>query len=287
MKGHSSLMLLRSRLTVLAAALTASLAGSGLAQTVAESITPQYPILASYLTVPAAASIHGLAGTFFHTDLWLINSRNNPSPGCTASYLCAVNCGGLPTGYPTATANIFLAPGEVKLVVDVVQSLFAAPETAGSIRLAFPNGNGLFAASRTYSATEGSTAAFGATTAALGDGSAHTSALFVGLASSGGDLRSGTRSNVGIVNAAVYSTVFAPPATVTITLFTPDGAQLGSQLTLYVPVAAQVTNIFSAVGADSTAIEDAYVVVTSDVAVFPWATVIDNQTGVSVPLPAY
>jgi hypothetical protein len=286
MKSHSSLMLLRFRGAVLAAALAACHVGSGLAQPVADSRMSQLPPVATYLTVPAAASIHGLAGTFFHTDLWLINSRSSPVVGCSIRYLCAVNCGGLPTGYQAPT-NIFLAPGEVRFVADAVQSLFVAPETAGAIRIAFPRDGILSVASRTYSATEGGAAAFGATAAALADQSAVTTALFVGLASGGNDLRSGTRSNIGIVNAAVFSTVFAAPATVTITLFTPDGTQLGSQLTLYVPVAAQVTNIFGAVGADSMSVENAYAVVTSDVPVFPWATVIDNQTGASVPLPTY
>jgi hypothetical protein len=284
MNSHSSLMFLRFRGAVLAAALAACHVGSGFAQTVADSRTSQYPIVASYLTVPAAASIHGLSGVFFHTDLWLINSRNNPVVGCTARYLCAVNCGGLPTGYPTATANISLAPGEMKLVSDVVRSLFAAPETAGAIRIAFSGGD-LFAASRTYSATGGSAAALGVTTPALNDSWAITTRWFLGLASSSDDLHSGSRLNIGVVNAGAFSSVFAPPATVTITLFTSDGVQLGSQLTLYVPVAAQVTNIFSAVGADSTSVENGYAVVTSDVRVFPWATVIDNQTGASVPLP--
>ncbi|HEV8267201.1 MAG TPA: hypothetical protein VGR00_03165, partial [Thermoanaerobaculia bacterium] len=50
--------------------------------------------------------------------------------------------------------------------------------------------------------------------------------------------------------------------------------------------AFQINDIFAAAGAGGAALTDAYLVVTSDSPVFAYVTVIDNQSGDSVFLPA-
>src|SRR5437867_1707976 len=83
------------------------------------------------LTIPAAASIHGLAGTFFHSDLWVMNRSYVKSVTVTATYRCYAS-------YPTcgkSPATMSLGPRQEQLVSDAVGTLFAAAETAGAIEL--------------------------------------------------------------------------------------------------------------------------------------------------------
>ena len=66
------------------------------------------------------------------------------------------------------------------------------------------------------------------------------------------------------------------------------GAVIGSPLTRTwgAQEAYQINDIFAAVGATSAVTTNAYLVVTSTAPVFPFVTVIDNQSGDSILVPA-
>ncbi len=71
---------------------------------------------------------------------------------------------------------------------------------------------------------------------------------------------------------------------VTVSLYDGSGTALGvpAALTLAANEARQVNDVFAAVGAASTASQNAYAIVTSDAPVFSYATVIDNVSADSV-----
>jgi hypothetical protein len=223
------------------------------------------------LYIPTSASIHGNAGAFFHTDLWVFNRSFDSSLSVTANYRCfAGSCSN-----PSHTFD--LAPRESKLYTDVDATFFGKAETAGAIELTYTSvSEDLVATTRTYTpslpAPTNGTAIQGLTLA-----EARTRALFLGLGSNGGNLTSGFRTNAGAYNPSPFNTV------VRYTLFRQDGSLIGSTTQSLVSRAAgQINDIFNAAGAGSTVTTNAVLVVTSDFPVFPFVTVIDNQSGDSV-----
>ena len=225
------------------------------------------------VTFPAVASIHGAISAYFHTDVWLYNPDSSAMT-VTATYYCyaGMNCG---SGAKTFT----VAPRAGLTFTDVVGSLFGAPETAGAIMLRYStiaSSGTLKALSRTYSPslpapTNGASQPGLLLTAATG------LATFVGLGNNGGDRSAGFRTNAGVFNS------YAAPATVTFQLSRTDGTVLGSTTQTWAALEArQVNDIFATVGAGSVVTTDAVLTVTSDIPVFSYVTVIDNQTQDSV-----
>jgi hypothetical protein len=226
------------------------------------------------LTIPAVASIHGNGGAFFHSDLWLVNRSDVNTLPVTARYRCF-------TGQtcPGAAKTIPLAPRQSAVFSDVAGTYFGAPETAGAVELSYEATTGqLTAASRVYTPSLPAPTN-GAAVPASPASDARTRALFTGLGANGGDLSSGFRSNAGAYNPSASSVA------VTFTLYNgATGAVLGAPLTRTwgANEAYQISDIFSAVGAGASATTSAYLVVTSAAPVFPYVTVIDNQSGDSV-----
>ncbi len=224
------------------------------------------------LTVPAAASIHGSGGTFFHSDLWVVNRSHAYPQTLTATYRCfsGQNCG-------SATQSFVLSPRQSILYSDVVGSgLFHAAETAGAIELTYEATVGhVTAGSRVYTPSLPSPTK-GASIPALPSSEARKRTLFPGLASNGGNLSGGFRSNAGVYNPNDSSAI------VTFTIYNgATGTILGAPLTRTwgAHEAYQVNDIFAAVGAGASVTTNAYLVVSSTVPVFPHVTVIDNQSG--------
>jgi hypothetical protein len=91
----------------------------------------------------------------------------------------------------------------------------------------------------------------------------------------------GFRSNAGIFNPGTAA------ATATLTLYDATGVQAGSPVVLSVSpnTAQQVNDIFGAAGLESTVTLDHVLIVISSVPVFPYVTVIDNQSGDFVYVP--
>jgi hypothetical protein len=225
------------------------------------------------LTVPASASIHGAGGAFFHSDLWVTNRSTAFATTVQARYRCFAgqSCG-------TDTKSFVLGPRTSTLYSDVVGGLFGSPGTAGAIELTYDSAYGeVTAASRVYTPDLPSPTN-GTAVPAYAAGQARTRAMFLGLGSNGGDLSSGFRSNAGAYNPNGAS------VDLTFTLYSSSGAMLGTPLTRTwgANEALQISDIFGAVGAGATATTNAYLVVTSTSSVFPYVTVIDNQSGDSV-----
>jgi hypothetical protein len=227
--------------------------------------------------IPAAASIHGQSAAFFHTDAWLLNRSYARTLAVSARYRCyqGMSC-------PSAAQPITLAPRQSLEIQDAVGTFFGAPETAGAIELVYDATAGeLSATSRTYTPTVPAPT-FGTAIPALAVSEARARAVFLGLGNNGGDLHAGFRTNTGAYNPADAA------ASVTFTLYGPDGAPRGSPVSaaLAAREARQVNDVFAAAGAGSEVSTGCYLVVTSSAPVFAYVTVIDNQSGDSVFVPA-
>jgi hypothetical protein len=220
-------------------------------------------------TVPSIASVHGQNGTFFHTDLWLFN-RDPNSVTVTARYHCFLgqDCG-------SGVASFQMDGFGAKTISDVVSALFGSAESAGALDLFVTSQipEALYTLSRTYSpALPAATA--GASIAALPATAANGNAVFVGLAGNGGDTSSGFRTNVGVYNPQ------AVPTSVGFRLQASDGTLIGTTtLTLAAFEAHQLNDIFASTGHGEVVTTDAVLLLTSDVPIFSFATVIDNRTG--------
>lgn len=241
--------------------------------------TPFAAATSRTLYVPTSASIHGAAGTFFHTDLWAFNRSFAGSITVTATYRCF-------SGPCSSSVKSFtLASRESRQISDVVATLFQLPETAGAIELSYQSGSDdLAATTRTYTPSIPAPTN-GTSIPALAFAEARSRAVFVGLANNGGNLSSGFRTNAGAFFPAPSTGFWT---TVTYALYRADGSLLGTTTrNLYGSgaLAGQVNDLFDAVGAGSVVTTSAVLVVTSTYQVFPFVTVIDNQSGDSVYLP--
>jgi hypothetical protein len=223
------------------------------------------------VTVAATASVHGANGSFFHTDVWI----NNPlavAVSVTATYHCfgGVNCG-------TGTAQFNIDAGAAVTFTDIIQTLFAAPETAGAISFAYSSPSyvsTLKVVSRTYTPslpnpTVGTFLPGHAAIDAVG------AVTFVGLGNGGVDRSHGFRTNFGLYNPSAF------PNAVTITLTARDGTPIGLPVAqVFGPhQALQINDIFGAAGAESTVTTDATAHVTATLPAFPYVSVTDNQSG--------
>lgn len=169
------------------------------------------------LYVPTIASIHGNAGAFFHTDLWVFNRSFDNPLFVTATYRCFAG-----TSCTSPSKTFSLAPRESKLYTDVAVALFGKPETAGAIELTYSNATqDLAATTRTYTPSLPNPTN-GTAIPALTLAEARTRALFLGLGSNGGNLSSGFRTNAGAYNPDPINAV------VTYTLLGQDGTSIGS-----------------------------------------------------------
>jgi len=163
-----------------------------------------------------------------------------------------------------------LQPRESRGFDDIVQTSFAAPNTAGGIEFDFSGSSGqLVVTSRLFSTQPQPTV--GMFIPGLSDGEAFPTTVLTSIRNLGsGD---GFRTNVGVYNREDTA------ASVTFTIFD-GGTQVGNPVPVNVPghSGAQVNRIFDVAGAATHATENATIVVNSNVQVFSYAAVIDNHT---------
>jgi hypothetical protein len=244
-------------------------------QSVAVNIHGDLPATFTHVvTVPAVASIHGVNSAFFHTDAWVHSSDVN-TLSVTATYYCYLafaSCGNGPQTFS-------IDPGMGQSGSDIVRTSFGAPETAGAIVFRYSStssNNTLKVLTRTYTPSLPSPTN-GASVPGVTPTSLSGKWTFVGLGNNGGDRSAGFRTNAGAFNSFGYT------ATVTFHLTTASGVDLGSVTQTWAPhEARQINDIFATVGAGSVVTTDAILTVTSDIPVYVYVTVIDNQTGDSV-----
>ena len=223
------------------------------------------------VTAQAVASIHGANLTYFHTDAWIGNPLGVPVT-VTATYRCfgGTNCG-------SGTASFTIAAGQAMTFTDIVQTLFAAPETAGAIAFQYTSSSyvsTLKVVTRTYtptlpSPTVGTYLVGKAAIDAVG------ASNFVGLGNNGADRTRGFRTNFGFYNPSGFSN------TVTVQLATADGTPIGSPVTqVFGPrQALQINDIFTAAGVGGTVTTDATAHITATLPGFPYFSVTDNGSG--------
>ncbi len=217
-------------------------------------------------TVPAAASLHGAAGTFFRSDLAILNDDVVGLAQINVRYRCSLGeCASDPD------KTFIIGPGGMQVFGDVVESLFGSPESGGSIELtpvcdppAGNCGNHITVASRLYTA-DAVRGTVGMSVPAL-DSSAATPTQVLPL------LSKGSRVNVGVLNAETV------PQLVTIRLFSGSGQLLGTILRfLGAGQGTQVNDVFGALGITG---ESAAAYCTVDGAgtsrVWSYAAIIDN-----------
>ncbi|HTS03524.1 MAG TPA: hypothetical protein VMN04_13450 [Thermoanaerobaculia bacterium] len=250
-------------------------AAGGAAEAFFDAVYLNVPL--ARLVIPAAASIHGQNGAFFHTDIWLLNRSYTNSLLVTARFRCfaAQTC-------PQVAKGLTLSPRASTFLADAIGTFFGAPETAGAIELEYdPTAGDLSVTSRTYTPSVPDPT-YGTAIPASPVEAARARAVFLGLGNNGGDLRSGFRTNAGAFNPNDVA------ATVTLTLYGSDGVARGAPVvvTLGPREARQVNDVFGAAGAGGDVSMDAYLVADSSAPVFAYVTVIDNQSGDSVFVPA-
>lgn len=97
------------------------------------------------LVVPVAIRKGGLAGSFWRTDLAVVNLRSEAIADLALTFYPH-------DGAPPTTRSIALASGETRDMADVLASLFGLDGVQGQLEVADPSGsaNGLLVASRTY-----------------------------------------------------------------------------------------------------------------------------------------
>lgn len=235
------------------------------------------------LVVPAAASAHGLANTLFRTDLWVVNLSDSQSISLHLGYLCRTGCDSLPSPPSVPTHSFSLAPGTARLFEDVIATVFSAHESSGALDIYEPGFGAVvrtpfFATSRTYTVDASGQGSFGTAIPAQSWSQATLRSKFVGLASNGGDLSSGFRSNAGVF-------VYSGRGNVTYRLTDSAGRPLGTPLSVPAALTQQVNDVFQALGAGTAVVRDALLEITTDYPALPYVTAIDNRTGDSVFLP--
>jgi len=218
------------------------------------------------VTLPAAASIVGQAP--FFSDVRVFNTSYTASLNVTATYHCFIPS---PCTAGTSPLTMTLAPRESRGFDDIVQTSFAAPNTAGGIEFDSSGSSGqLVVTSRLYSTEPEPTVGMfipGVDDSAAGQNTVLTSVRNAGA----GD---GFRTNVGIYNREDTT------ANVTFKIFDGGTTPVGNPVTASVPghSGVQINRIFDAAGAVGHASDNAVIVVNSSVQVISYAAVIDNHT---------
>ncbi|MEO8347491.1 MAG: hypothetical protein ABI610_01165 [Acidobacteriota bacterium] len=225
------------------------------------------------VTLPAAASLHGVPPAFFHSDVWVFNGSAENETTVTATYRCAGgNCG-------NAVQTFTIPPRQVRAFPDIVATLFGAPETFGAVE--FESRTLIVVTSRLYSPARGAPT-IGMYVGGLKEDDAHVSAVLTSLSHSA-DPGAGYRTNVGVYNP---NDVAQP---LVFTFFATTGASLG-QFSDSVgprrPLQINDAEIFRRLNLSGDA-RDFFAVVTGDGAhpLYAYASVIDNRSADPIYIP--
>jgi hypothetical protein len=217
------------------------------------------------VTLPAAASLHGRNGAYFHSDVAVWNRSYYPADVSTR-YRCfggAGACG-------NSEQSFSLAPGEMRVFVDIVRTLFDSQETGGAVE--FESSQEIVVASRLYSPERpGPTVGMFVPGQTMGE--ATLSAVLTSLSHST-DASRGFRTNAGAFNPTDQ------PLPLRFEVFAADGSPLGQWSATLAPRAAvQVNDLFRSAGVGID-VPDAYCLVEGDGirAFFAYAAVLDNRS---------
>jgi len=216
------------------------------------------------ITLPAAASLHGVAGTFFHSDARVWNASPTTFATVTARYIClSGSCG-------DSTQSFLVAPRHEVVLDDLVTSLFHAPDTGGAVE--FVSAQPLVVSSRLYT-PDRSAPTLGMFVPGLAPGRASPTVVLNGL-SHPADASTGSRVNVGVFNQADVAQV------VTYRLFDGSGNPLGQTTRFFAPREFfQMNDVFASLNV-SQSLESAYCLVEGSalLPLFTYAAIVDNRS---------
>ena len=228
---------------------------------------------AATITIPAAASIQGISP--FFSDVRVFNTSYTSAVNITATYYCFL--GACPGAAPQITID--LASRDSQAFNDIVANAFASPNSAGGIELTFDGDpSQVIVTSRLYSTEPNPTV--GMYIPGLDNSQAHQLSALVQVqngdaAGNGGNGNNGAgfRTNVGVYNPN------DTPATVTFTGFANHAPVGGNVERLVAPHSGvQINGFFDQTGTTGVVTDNGVILVQSDVPVFSYAAVIDNNT---------
>lgn len=221
----------------------------------------------SKVTLPAAASLGGIGGTFFHSDVRVWNASSSAFAAVTARYVCFTGeCG-------NSEREVLIAPHQTIVLDDIVGTFFDAPGTGGAVE--FVSEEPIVVTSR-LSTPEGSEPTFGMFVPGMVPDRASPAQVLNGLARSGD-----SRVNVGVFNDA-------DPQVITYRLFDGNGNLLGIASRFFGKREAfQVNDIFAFLGVTAGPVESAYCLVEGSelLPIFSYAAVIDNRSQDPIFIP--
>ncbi|HKD12561.1 MAG TPA: Ig domain-containing protein, partial [Thermoanaerobaculia bacterium] len=214
------------------------------------------------VVLPVATSVHGVGGSFFHSDVRVFNPSTVSPVTVGARYRCS-------TGHCADALRTFaVAPREMKVFDDIVATFFGAPETSGAIEFT----GGVLVESRIYTPAR-SEPTVGGGLPGLRESEATTRAILTSLSSSP-DRTRGFRTNIGVYNPNDQN------LNAVVTLYDGQGRTLG-RTSLAVPSRqlAQIADAFAA-GSVAQEAEGGYAIVASDAGLplYAYAAVVDNQS---------
>ncbi|MDQ5858548.1 MAG: hypothetical protein M3542_09790 [Acidobacteriota bacterium] len=225
------------------------------------------------VTLPAAASLHGVPPAFFHSDVWVFNGSAENATTVTATYRCAGgNCG-------NAVQTFTIPPRQVRAFPDIVATLFGAPETFGAVE--FESRTLIVVTSRLYSPARGEPT-IGMYVGGLKEDDAHSSSVLTSLSHSANP-GSGFRTNVGVYNP---NDVAQP---LSFSFFAATGAFLGQffdTVGARRPLQINDAEIFRRLNLSGD-VRDFFTVVTGDGVhpLYAYASVIDNRSADPIYIP--
>ena len=222
------------------------------------------------ITLPAVASLHGRNGAVFLSDVAVFNPLSGSST-VIARYRC------FPSPCSVSEQTLTLGAGEMRVLSDIVRTLFAAPETGGAVE--FDSRLAIMVGSRLYTPA-GPRPSVGMFVPGLGPGAATNASVLTSLSHSADSSR-GFRTNIGLFNASDET------QTAGIDVYDLDGNRLGgTRLTLAAREARQVNDIFLSLGIHGD-VPHAYCLVRGEkpLPLYTYAAVVDNQSQDPVFIP--
>lgn len=231
---------------------------------------------AKNLYIPAAGTAPGANGTHFRTDVRIFNPSSTTPISVTVHFL--------PQGMDGSNISgriVEVGPRQMAVLNDIVGDFMQWPTSAvGALRLDSDTDQSyeFSAESRTYtdSPNPGAPGTYGQFIPALDPNSDATKTGVV-LHVKHNDL---FRTNAGVMNPN------REPINVRATLVRADGTLVGETELFTVPAMSMTLQPLAQLFGSGVAVDDGYLVINTSLHAFPFASLVDNQSGDAIFVPA-